>query len=419
MAPAADLALGRLPNRPSLDGARFIRELERAERLFAGRRYTAARAAFEELLEAADGDDRELINLRLAESDYYLKRTRAARDGVKPYLEKASRQAEALYFYAMSLYDLNERFEDFPIIRRLADEFPSQTWAEEALNHLATHYIVDDEDAKADETFREMLERYPGGRYAERAAWKVGWYAYRKKRYTDTISFFERGAARFPRSDYRPSWLDRSARVYDALGRKDLADRRYLLTATDYYNSYYGRLALTRVDGPAARSRLTAEAKAFRAAAQSTDPGEEGLPDDPLPPNQQVIRALLGLGLYAQAVDELRYAQRVWGDSAAIQATLAWTHWKQGQAEEEDRRSFKLYRSSINTMRRAYPQYLAVEGEQLPDEILRVIFPLAYWDLIQKTCGGKPARSVSGRRACRAGVDLRSRHPLVGKAPWV
>jgi soluble lytic murein transglycosylase len=384
LASAADLALSRLPNRPALDAARFRRELERAEKLFTGRRYTAARTAFEELRNAAGGDDRELVNLRLAESDYYLKRTRAARDGVKPYIEKASRQGEALYFYAVSLYDLGERFEYFRVVRRLADEFPKQTWAEEALNHLATHYIVDDEDAKADETFREMLARYPGGRYAERAAWKVGWYAYRNQRYAETVTVFERGAARFPRSDYRPSWLYWSARAYDALGRKDLAEARYLLTATDYYNSYYGRLALTRVNAAAARGRLTAEARAFPAAAQGGDPGEEDSLDDPLPPNQQVIRALLGLGLYEQAVNELRYAQRVWGDSPAIQATLAWTHWKQGQAEKGGSAQFQLYRSSINTMKRAYPQYLAVEGEQLPDEILRVIFPLAYWDLIQK-----------------------------------
>jgi soluble lytic murein transglycosylase len=383
LAPAADLALSRLPNRPALD-ARFRRDLDRAEKLFAGRRYMAARAAFEELREAAEGDDRELVSLRLAESDYYLKRTRAARDGVHPYLEKASRQGEALYFYAVSLYDLGERFEYFRVVRRLADEFPTQTWAEEALNHLATHYIVDDQDEKADETFREMLARYPGGRYAERAAWKVGWYAYRNQKYAETVSIFERGAARFPRSDYRPSWLYWSARAYDALGRKDLAEARYLLTATDYYNSYYGRLALTRVDAPAGRRRLTTEAGALRAAAQSTDPGEEGPPDDPLPPNQQVIRALLGSGLYEQAVNELRYAQRVWGDSAAIQATLAWTHWKQGQAEKGGSAQFQLYRSSINTMKRAYPQYLAAEGEQLPDEILRVIFPLVYWDLIRK-----------------------------------
>src|SRR4029453_3403459 len=35
-------------------------------------------------------------------------------------------------------------------------------------------------------------------------------------------------------------------------------------------------------------------------------------------------------------------------------------------------------------MRRAYPQFLASGGEELPRDILEVIFPVAYWDLIRK-----------------------------------
>jgi len=35
-------------------------------------------------------------------------------------------------------------------------------------------------------------------------------------------------------------------------------------------------------------------------------------------------------------------------------------------------------------MRRAYPQFLSAEGDTLPVEVLRIIFPLDYWDLIEK-----------------------------------
>jgi soluble lytic murein transglycosylase len=35
-------------------------------------------------------------------------------------------------------------------------------------------------------------------------------------------------------------------------------------------------------------------------------------------------------------------------------------------------------------MRRAYPQFMAAGGEQLPADVLRVIFPLDYWPLIKK-----------------------------------
>ena len=45
---------------------------------------------------------------------------------------------------------------------------------------------------------------------------------------------------------------------------------------------------------------------------------------------------------------------------------------------------FTLLRGSITLMRRAYPQFMAAGGEDLPREVLLHIFPLDYWDLIRK-----------------------------------
>ena len=123
---------------------------------------------------------------------------------------------------------------------------------------------------------------------------------------------------------------------------------RHTLAATDYYNSYYGRLSRSRLKAPL--------------VPQSVDADEEDASGESLPPNQELVRALLGAGLYDQAIKELQYAQKVWGDSSAIQATLAWTYQKQGQAEKGGWPQFTLYRSAINTMKRAYPQFLSVEG---------------------------------------------------------
>src|SRR6266513_604925 len=46
-----------------------------------------------------------------------------ARDGVRPYIEKASRQGEALFFYAVATRELGDVSEYQRIIRQLADEF--------------------------------------------------------------------------------------------------------------------------------------------------------------------------------------------------------------------------------------------------------------------------------------------------------
>jgi soluble lytic murein transglycosylase len=366
-ATAAATELEHLPVPPLVaGGTRYKLELGRAERFFGAKRYAIAKPIFENLRRNALGEDRDLIDLRLAECDYFLKRARAARDGVRPYTEKGPRRGEALFFYAVASRDLGDHGEYLRTVRRVVSEYPDQSWAEEALNNLATHYIVQDEDDLAEATFREMYQKFPTGHYAERAAWKIGWWAYRSGRYQDTIATFESAAVNFARSDYRPSWLYWSARAHEALNDKVAAEARYLLVATDYLNSYYGRLAVARLNGRAPQRRLVADTPA--------GPGDDGvIAPALLPPNAPVVRALLALDLYDQALDELRYAQKMWGDSSVIQATLGWVNNQRGDL-----------RAGINNMKRAYPQYLAAGGEHIPTPLLKVLFPVDYWPLIKR-----------------------------------
>src|SRR4051812_27674960 len=138
-------------------------DLGRALILFGAKRYTEARAALEPIQSQASGDDRELIDLRIAESDYFLKRYALARDGVRPYLEQASRRAEARFFYLSALRGLGDPEQAATLTRALVDEFPESTWSGDALNDLGTSYIVTNQDELAAQTFRELFERFPGG----------------------------------------------------------------------------------------------------------------------------------------------------------------------------------------------------------------------------------------------------------------
>ena len=162
---------------------RYKVELGRAERMFGAKQYGDARPAFEGLRGVASGDDRELLQLRIAECDYFTKRARNARESLRPLTENASRRAEALFFYALASRDLGDTQTFLETLERIETEFADQTWAEDALNNLATHYVKTDDDDRADALFRELYERYPRGTYAERAAWKVGWTSYRKGQY--------------------------------------------------------------------------------------------------------------------------------------------------------------------------------------------------------------------------------------------
>jgi peptidoglycan lytic transglycosylase len=340
----------------------YPHDLGRAQILFGAGRYKDARAAFAALVDRASGDDREVVALRLAESDYHLGRYAAAQNGLRPWLTRGARQAEARFFYANAFRGLKRPDDYVAATRELVAAFPDSTWAEDALNNLGTHYILIDEDALAAETFRELYERFPAGGRAERAAWKYGWWQYKQGQYADTVRVFESAAVSFPRGDYRPSFLYWAARAHGRLGNASAAEARLRLVYTDYGNSYYGRLAADRL----ARNKSGALTDAVPAASRTPEP-------PPTLPTEPTIRLLLAAGLYDDALAELRYAQRAFGSSTPLEATIAWVYNQKGEL-----------RRGITLMRRAYPQHMTAAGQQVPPEILEVIFPLTYWDQIRK-----------------------------------
>jgi soluble lytic murein transglycosylase len=342
----------------------YQQDLGRAAMLFGARRYAEARTAFQEIQKQASGDDGELADLRVAECDFYLKRYEAAREGVRPYLERASRKAEARFFYLSALRELGQHDEYVVQTRALVTDFPGDSWAEEALNNLGTHYILINEDDEAARVFGELYEKFPAGPRSERAAWKYGWWSYRKGDHDSAVKTFESAASSFPRSDYRPSYLYWAARAHAKLGHGEVAGARFRLVYHDYGSSYYGRLAQRRVE------RRAAPPEAERAVAASLQLVTSAAPK---PPTADRIRLLLANGLYDAAIAELRYAQRQWGTSPAIEATIAWAYHQKGEL-----------RRAITLMRRAYPQSLTANGHSLPVEMRQVIFPLVYWDLIRK-----------------------------------
>jgi soluble lytic murein transglycosylase len=356
----AELGLERINGFDLTAPGMIAKELVRADALFAARRNGPATAAYERLKPFVDGDDRALVEIRLATLAARDGRARAARDVLRRYVNHKVHGIEARFALLGVTRALGEKSEYRSMVRAFVDAYPSSPLAEEALNDLGTHLILEDEDAQAAAIFRDIADRYPTGRFGERAAWKAGWWAYRQDNYAEAIRMFERGAASFPRSDYRPAWLYWSARAYDALGNREMATERYRLTVTDYQNIYYGRLALKKLKE---RGHGAVTPGVRRAIAEPPPP----------PPGVERIARLIELELYHPALAELQYVQAIHGGSAPLQATIAFVQHKLGNL-----------RFGINAMKRAYPQYMAAGGENLPREILEVIFPLDYWPTIQK-----------------------------------
>jgi soluble lytic murein transglycosylase len=348
------------------------RALARAEKLFTARRWADARAAFESIARGVQGDNKDLVALRLAECDYRLDRYRAARDGVTPFTSGSTLAPEARFLYLSAVKALGDRTAYVALSRDLVADFPESEWSAEALNNLAQYYLTGDEDDAADQVFREILVKFPRHRYAERAAWKAGWADYRARRFAEAAAIFEAASMTFPRADTRPAWLYWSGRARDQIGDQATANTRYRLEVTDYANTYYGRLAT----GILASRRQPLTVDTIGPVPAMATPSKTV-------PTERLIRELTALQLYDDALREVQYAQQVWGDSPQLQATWAWIRHEQGTPLKAQER-FLAWRGAITTMRRAYPQFLTYGGEDIPPDVLRIIFPLDYWPLIEK-----------------------------------
>ena len=256
LSPAASLALDRFPNRPPLAPGtnRFKLELGRAEQLFGGRRYTQAREAFADLKGVAQGDDLELVNLRIAESDYFLKRLRPrgtvfSRTSKKRHarakrcssMRSPSTTSASATSTLTSCAAWPTSFRPKPGRKKRSTTSPPTTSSATTTRRRTRR------SARCSRGFRR--DATPSARPGRLAGRRTG-----SRQYAETIRVFERGAANFPRSDYRPAWLYWSARAYEALGEAERARARHTLSATDYYNSYYGRLSRTRMRAPLPQS---------------------------------------------------------------------------------------------------------------------------------------------------------------------
>ena len=169
----------------------------------------------------------------------------------------------------------------------VADRFPGTPWGEEALLSLANHYQKDALDDGAAPWWRRLLAEYPDGRYAERAAWRVGWGDYRASRFEQAAQTFEGTARRRPPGTATPGLLYWSGRARLALGQDDRARELFRETIERYKNAYHGvraQDALARMGGvataPPALTRRAARTGAAVARA-ARQPGPPAAADRP------------------------------------------------------------------------------------------------------------------------------------------
>jgi len=351
----------------------FAPLLARGEKLFAARQCGDARPVFESLKPLASAESRDLIQLRLLQCDVSAKRYTATLNALRTFPTKSAYAPESELLFLTTLRELGRTQEYLTRVRAFVDKRGNTPLAERALNDLAAFDTSGSDDAKAAETYGELYGRFPQGQFAERAAWKAGWWAYKNGRYDETVRIFESASVGMRHADMRPAWLYWAAKAHLQAGRIDQAISGFAHAIEDYRNTYYGRAAMRETDRVQAARRPAAGAVTPPSVVQPPT-----IPPVAPPDNAVLVRQLLASGMFDEAIGELRYAQAARGSSPLIEATLAYAFNREGRL-----------RPAIQTMRRAYPQFMQAGGELLPQEILTVIFPVAHWDLIQQYAQAK------------------------------
>ena len=331
---------------------RLGHDLKKALVLFEAGEHTAAVRLFQALLlRKPSPADADLIHVRLGRALTALDRDAQARVQFSAVKAGSAVEPEAAYHLAR----LQTRRGGTPAAYdAVAKRFPGTPWAEEALLDAAFFYARDGRDDGALPYWRRLYDQYPQGRYADPSTFRVGWAELRAKNFDQAAEIFQAAAKRTGSNLWRPAFMYWTGRALREAGREDQARAAFEEVLTRYKHAYHGlraRAALGRLPG----------------GASSTHPAPpEGLTEVPEPYRTRV-RNLLLIERLDDAMAELSVAP----PSPQVQATRSWVFWRQHQL-----------RPAITAMKRAYPEWMTEMGEQLPDAVWQILFPLQFADLL-------------------------------------
>ena len=364
---AAMKAVGVLA--PAVTRETFARDLSRAEQLFAARQYTDARAAFVAVKPFASGAEQELVALRLAESDLFLRKHAAAEASLRAYLDTASaRIPEARYHHLTALRELGRMAEYHEQLRAFVDSGADPVLAERALNDLGTFHILANDDGKAAEVFTDQYRPLPAGRVRGPRGMEGGLVGVQDRRVRGDDSAVRIGGRHAPARGLSAVLAVLGRAIPHAAGASRSG-------APGLSPSHRGLPEFLLRPRGHSRSRADSGRDAScrrRAGVAGRLEWPATIAPSPRPANAGLIEDLLAAGMYDEAVAELRLLQASGAGSPLVDATVAYALNRQ-----------RKLRPAITAMRRAYPQFMAEGGEALPEEILTVIFPIDHWDLIQ------------------------------------
>jgi len=360
---------------------------ERAERLFAARQFHAAQDAYKDLARAASGAGRELALVRAAAAAFRGRRTAvayAALSKLQP--EDPAADAERLYYLAECQRRRSQESEFQATVERLGQRYPASPWQEDALLSAGNYWLLKREESKSESYFRTLSQRFPSGKNAPLAQWRVAWSRYRAGDFDTARKLLEEFVLRYPQNTQVAAalyWLGRLAESGPA-ANPAVALAYFRTTAERFPQYFYGTLARQKLaERPANRtpakpravpaSALPDNVVAVLAAVPVFRPNLNGAsPPADLAAHRRKVEALEAAWLLDLAVTELRHVTEDAGHSQYLLLELA--------RLEHDRGNFL---SAILYLRQALPNYFAYPVETLDRSYWELLFPLPWWSAVK------------------------------------
>jgi soluble lytic murein transglycosylase len=363
----ADTELKRLAGLGALPPVPLADRRTRADLLAKGKRYADAAIEYRDLVDDVDPADKPIIQLAMAGA---LRRSAQAKEAKKT-LESIPDStpeiaAEKLFNLGEIARSADNDDEFLRILGQLRQTSPNSPLLEQSLLSAGNIYLLRQDYDRAIDSYRELQERFPNGSKASYAHWKVAWLSLRQGRNDEAKRRFEQQIALYPTSNEVPAALYWRARLAEEDSDPVLARAYYQKVSQRFRNYYYGDLARQRL------SKLTIEGEPVPVALLDRVP-PVSLAKVPSiePPSDdlrvQKARLLENGSLLDMAVRELQAV-----DSES----------KHDWLPAESARMYQSagrYDMSIEILKRAVPNYFAVDLPVYPRSYWEALFPRPFW----------------------------------------
>jgi len=341
----------------------------RADLLLKARHFTDAADDYRALVNEVSPEDRSTVQLAEATALQRADRSREARQLLST-IGPLAGEAEAQRLYLLG--ESERASDDDPAVQKTLAQLrqfgPSSPWLEQALLSAGNMYLLKPDYDRAIDHYRELQQRFPKSARASYAHWKTAWLSFRQGRMDEARQGFEDQIALYPDSNEVPAALYWRGRLAEEEGAGIMARAYYEKLSSRFRNFYYAELGRQRLRSLKAEGDESTHYALLdhipplstNDKVASSEPPEEDL-------RLQRARLLSNGALADLAARELQAAAADGGSAWAL-PELARIYQDCGQFDR-----------GIQILKRAMPNYFAVDLPELPRTYWDALFPKPYW----------------------------------------